>query len=429
MGKAIKYGKMMIYARENEMIDGAPFIDALFSFIAREKLSVRAIVLRSGSSIDENGKVHNDSVEVLSYGAYYAVTVLGPESENDRILKRFEQLEFDGVITREDCSFAYNTFKTDILKSDIKVSEIMSAPAHFIYKTALLSEILMKFFECSVRFLPVVDTDTKEVCGIITEGELIKNHVIPLKLKYLNKDRAAGEFNAHRLIDEIKHNSHIIAFDIMNHDAVTVLESDTLKSAIVKMNDKKLKRVPVVNREGRLKGVLSRLDIFKQILSDCDEFDGVPAKTSELNESTKFIDHNFAPALTTDHIGKILKRISLSEYNFVPVTDKNNTYTGIITDKELFPLAHIKTQGISLWQKFLSLIFKPGDDNSFDDSKATAGVFMNGDKKFTISESAGLDKILEKMLEGELKMVVVVDADGKYSGVVSRRNIMKFLYA
>ena len=428
MGKAVKYGKMMIYARENELIDSVPFIDALFSFISSERLSVRAIVLRSSSSIDENGKIHNDSVEVLSYGAYYAVTVLGPDSENARILKWLDQVEFNGVITREECSFVYNTFKADILKSDIKVSEVMSTPPHFIYKTALLSEILMKFFECSVRFLPVVDTDTREVCGIVTEGELIKNHIIPLKLKYLSKDGAGKDFNAHKLIDEIKHNSHMIAFDIMNHEAVTVLESETLKSAIVKMNDEKLKRVPVVNREGRLTGVLSRLDVFKQILSDCDEFEHEAKKTSELNESTKFIDYNFEPALTTDHIGKILKRVSLSEYNFVPVIDKNKKYNGIITDKEIFPLAHIKTQGVSLWQRFLSLIFTPGDVNSFDDSKATAGVFMNSDKKFVVSENEGLDKILDKMLEGELKMVVIVGADNKYRGVVSRRNIMKFLY-
>ncbi|HNY12606.1 MAG TPA: DUF190 domain-containing protein, partial [Candidatus Wallbacteria bacterium] len=361
MGTAIKYGKMMIYARETEMIDNAPFIDALFSFIARERLSVRAIVLRSGASIDENGKVHNDSVEVMSYGAYYAVTVLGPESDNARILKWLEQIGLNGVITREECSFAYNTFKTDILKSDIKVSEIMSSPADFVYKTALLSEVLMKFFECSVRFLPVLDTDTREVCGIVTEGELIKNHIIPLKLKYLSNDSHVKDFNVHKLIDEIKHNCHIIAFDIMNHEAVTVLESEKLKSAIIKMNNKKLKRVPVVNEEGRLTGVLSRLDIFKQILSDYDEFESKVPKISELKESNKFIDYNFEPVLTSEHIGKILKRISLSEYNFVPVIDKNKTYTGIITDKELFPMAHIKAQGLSLWQKFLSLAFTPGD--------------------------------------------------------------------
>lgn len=51
------------------------------------------------------------------------------------------------------------------------------------------------------------------------------------------------------------------ARDIMTHMVVTVLPDETVNSAITLMRDEQVTRLPVIDREGRLIGMLSHTDI------------------------------------------------------------------------------------------------------------------------------------------------------------------------
>jgi CBS domain-containing protein len=49
--------------------------------------------------------------------------------------------------------------------------------------------------------------------------------------------------------------------DVMTRDPVTVFEDDTITKAVTIMAERRIRHLPVTDREGRLKGVISARDI------------------------------------------------------------------------------------------------------------------------------------------------------------------------
>lgn len=104
--------------------------------------------------------------------------------------------------------------------------------------------------------VPVVDQRGR-VLGMVTQTDLLERAGIPLRLGLL-----AG-------LDESELENHLSPLEaqtvgeIMTKPAVTVLEGEQLIEAVGLMAKQRLKRIPVVDTEGILRGMLSRIDIFR----------------------------------------------------------------------------------------------------------------------------------------------------------------------
>ena len=93
-----------------------------------------------------------------------------------------------------------------------------------------------------VSGFPVADDDGK-VVGVVTETDLVA--------------LVAGRYHrGHRAAEQAT------AGDLMSHPAVTVGPDDPVKTAARLMRKQRLQRLPVVDRDGRLAGVVSRSDVL-----------------------------------------------------------------------------------------------------------------------------------------------------------------------
>lgn len=130
-------------------------------------------------------------------------------------------------------------------------------------------ETLKKVFEImdkhGILGLPVVDEDGK-VTGIVTESDLIAHvttleapSAIPLlgSLIYLQNP---ASFN-----DALKKHCAETVEEMMVTNVVTIEESAPLKEAIDQMAEHKVNRLPVVDKNGKLCGILTRSDIVHQL--------------------------------------------------------------------------------------------------------------------------------------------------------------------
>lgn len=104
----------------------------------------------------------------------------------------------------------------------------------------------------NVGAIPVIDTEhTRKLVGIVTDRDLA--------LKII-----AGELDA----KSTKVNA------VMTHEVVTCFAEDDLQKALDAMAEHQLRRIPVVDSEKRIVGIIAQADVATRV----DE----PAKTAEM---------------------------------------------------------------------------------------------------------------------------------------------------
>jgi CBS-domain-containing membrane protein len=111
--------------------------------------------------------------------------------------------------------------------------------------------------------VPVLDTDRRLV-GIVTEGDLLRRAEIGTESHqpcwsepFSSNSRLAAEY--------VKSHAKRVA-DIMTHEVFSVDEMATLGEIADLLEEKRIKRVPVVH-DGKIVGIVSRADLLKVLAS------------------------------------------------------------------------------------------------------------------------------------------------------------------
>lgn len=113
--------------------------------------------------------------------------------------------------------------------------------------------------------LPVVD-ELGKVKGMVTEGDLIRRASRikgPAALEVLG-----GIFyleSPTKFVDDLKKSMGNLAKDIMTKDLITVNPDKPIEDAATLLVQNKIKRLPVIDKEGNLIGIVSRKDIMNYL--------------------------------------------------------------------------------------------------------------------------------------------------------------------
>jgi CBS domain-containing protein len=107
--------------------------------------------------------------------------------------------------------------------------------------------------------LPVVDADRK-VVGVVSEADLLTQDARPAALGRVPAPRPGGP--AWRLHHTPLPTAGPTAADLMTRPAVVIGPDEPASTAARLMSRRKLRRLPVVDRNGHLMGILSRADVL-----------------------------------------------------------------------------------------------------------------------------------------------------------------------
>ncbi len=149
-----------------------------------------------------------------------------------------------------------------------KAKEIMSSPAISVTLDDTLEDVIKLFAKHKISGVPVINSD-EELVGIITERDLVhfssNTHIIPLLSTsgwispHTEVDRIATSRKGSQLLSRTKVKSE------MSRKVYTVTE-DTPGEEIARiMKKRNVDRVPVVDSENHLKGIVTRTDIVVQL--------------------------------------------------------------------------------------------------------------------------------------------------------------------
>lgn len=118
-----------------------------------------------------------------------------------------------------------------------------------------------------VSGLPVVDNEGY-VVGIITEGDLLKHNTeveVPAFLEILGGIIYLSDPN--KYFDDVRKSMGRFVKTVMTEDVETIHENEQVETAAKILATKSIKRLPVINDEAKLVGIVSRRDVMDHLFA------------------------------------------------------------------------------------------------------------------------------------------------------------------
>jgi CBS domain-containing protein len=165
------------------------------------------------------------------------------------------------------------------------VEQVMTRSVVTVTKETPISEVARLLVEHAISGLPVVDPDGR-VIGVVSEGDLLVREAgrrpparRPLA-RLRDRDRGAG---ARRSKVEAA-----TAGEMMTSPALTFEPFRALRTAAQVMTTNEVNRLPVVDADGRLLGIVTRADLVRAFVRTDDEL--VEAIRREVLVRTMWLD-------------------------------------------------------------------------------------------------------------------------------------------
>ena len=138
----------------------------------------------------------------------------------------------------------------------ITVKDVMTTRVVSVGKDASFREMAAALREHRVSAFPVLDDDGT-VIGVVSEADMLAKEALSSE-----PDGMPG-----MITGLFRHKEHekargITAGDLMSSPAVTIAPDDTLEQAARLMYTRKVKRLPVVDADGHLVGIIGRSDLL-----------------------------------------------------------------------------------------------------------------------------------------------------------------------
>lgn len=143
----------------------------------------------------------------------------------------------------------------------MKVSELMTREVMTIPPEMNVREAARHLFEKQISGLPVVD-ENRKVVGMITEKEIIGMALPKYAEQYGDFDVILHEEPFIKMIAEA---DKIKVKEIMRKEVLCVGEDVSVAEVARLMIAKKARRIPVLDKEKKLVGIIARADIVKKI--------------------------------------------------------------------------------------------------------------------------------------------------------------------
>lgn len=140
------------------------------------------------------------------------------------------------------------------------VADVMTRTVVVVNGSDPFKEVVRRMQEYRVSALPVVDDDGRLV-GIVSEADLILKEDPEL-------DEGSRLFEGRHRRHEREKAAGVVAAELMTGPVVTVPPDAALGDAARLMHRKGIKRLPVVDDDGRIHGILSRSDLLKVFLRE-----------------------------------------------------------------------------------------------------------------------------------------------------------------
>jgi CBS domain-containing protein len=148
---------------------------------------------------------------------------------------------------------------------ELRIADIMEKEVVTIGADATVHDLAKLMASSGVSGMPVVDDDRK-VVGMVTEGDLVAEDAdlhFPHYIQFMDGVLYLG--SVHKFEERLKKMVGNLVGDVMTVKVMTVRPDEPVSHAATIMSRHSVNRVPVVDDDGVLVGIVTRADIIRML--------------------------------------------------------------------------------------------------------------------------------------------------------------------
>jgi CBS domain-containing protein len=423
----LQYKVIEIFTSEEARRQGKPLYSAVVEYMKSLKIAARTIVTRGIEGSYESGEMATGRLEILSYNMPVRITIILPAADFDRVLSRVEEMVTDGIIAARDVEVISHKTRGRLMPRWTRVREIMTPNPKKVTTTTPLDEVAGLLLSSAFTGLPVVDEENRPV-GVIAQGDLIYKGGMPMRLGLL------AESEREKIGAVLEAMAMKRAKEVMTQPAITIGQDNLVTEAVDLMIKNGVKRLPVVDGTGKLVGILSRVDVFFTSMKECPDWAAFREQNilvEGMRHVSDIMRRDAHTVLPETPVEEVMHIIDCNDIQRVSVVDKEGHFLGLISDKDLLIAFSDRHPGI--WDYFASKI--PFTERGRRNKELrehlrarTASEVMNTDI-VTVREDAPIEEAIRVMLDRAIKRLPVLDAEGRFKGMISRDSLLRVGFA
>jgi len=278
----------------------------------------------------------------------------------------------------------------------MRVKSVMTADPVVIELPATRSYALDLFRKYKVRSFPVVNKKERKLVGVIS----VKNILL-----HPDEDQLAM---------------------LVRRDVPTVRPDDDLKKAVRRMLDSDYRRVMVVDKEGKIVGILTVGDILRRYLSKNKKLENVSIEP--------YYQRNVSIVWHGTPLKVALKALLLCNAMAIPVVDDDGNLVGMVDETDL-----LKDSEVVRVMKSTVLAVSSEEDWILESNptllfektelqlpKKPVGEIMNRDV-VVATPHMSIYEVAQKMTERRIEQLPVIRGEGELAGIVRDMDLIKVL--
>jgi len=411
-----KQGKRLrIYISESDRWRGKSLDSALLETFHQQGMAGGS-VFRGIAGFGAQSRIHTTDIEVLSFNLPIVVEVIDSPEKIEAALEHVYPMVREGLITVEDVEIVKYTHRfLNPLPADKLVSEVMTRNVTSIPQDGSVHQAWKLMIEKAVKALPVTDA-AGVVAGILTDEDLTERAGIRQRLSIaLRLDASEIQQELHTL-----EGSTLTVKEVMTKPVIIVEEKDNLGHATALMTHHNLKRLPVVDDKGRLTGILSRLDVLRQVAQTPVPAVNAPLPLGSVRTVGDVMSRDIPMIYRDDTLPTIIEKFSQALSHRLIVVDEQGTALGLVSDADVVTRVQ-PAQKSGILNALRNLRKIPS-------GKETAGELMSPGV-LSVSPQTPVTQAARLMLEKGRKWMVVVDETNKPLGLVDRQILLEAISA
>jgi len=300
----------------------------------------------------------------------------------------------------------------------VRVGDVMSTDVVTVGPATQLAQVVEILVKRAIKAVPVIDGG--RIVGIITGGDLIRRAGMGLRLSIQRRLPA----------DELTEQLHQFArqggtaAEVMTSPVVTIPVEARVSEAARLMADKHLKRLPVVDKQGMLVGIVSRTDVLTTVASVASVEEELPAALVLAPHTAGDLMFRDVPTVSPDTpLNEVLDKLIATPLRRIVVVDESRRVLGIILDADLLARISPREHPGTFRALLARLSYAPVE---LPLMSGRAVDVMSHDV-FSVREDTPLVEVIQTMLEKHVKRLVVTDVEGRLSGVVDRQSLLRII--
>ena len=148
----------------------------------------------------------------------------------------------------------------------MELKELMTKNVATVLQDMNVHDAARKLIDMGISGLPVVN-DQENLVGMITEKDII-GMALP---KYVEKlGSLAYTFDMVPFAKTLAEADKVLVKEIMRKDVISATVDTSVPEVARRMIVKRIRRLPILDQDGRLVGIIARHDIVKEIFKEAE---------------------------------------------------------------------------------------------------------------------------------------------------------------